>query len=324
MAGGELEVKYREEMAKALANALRRDPKALIMGEGVTDPKGIFGTTLEAYQLFPERVMETPLSESMITGACLGLALEGWKPILVHARCDLVMTAMEHMVNTLPQWRSTHLDRPIPVVVRTIVGRGWGQGPNHSQALHAMFAHVPGLRVLYPVHPNTLASWLDDALSCGWPTVILEPRRLYELEAIEYPTWDSPDIYLVTFGDVVLDAALAADEMGKHGIKAQVHPIEDINVMALPETDAPVVLADTGHLSFGATAEAGVRLAERGNSKFRRIGPPFVQLPTSWALEQQWYPSVKDILEAAYALLDVSEAPAEATAASDNAFKGPF
>mgnify|MGYP001367274593 CR=1 FL=1 len=104
-------MKYREEMTKALANAMGRDPSVLLMGEGVTDPKGIFGTTLEANQRFPERVIETPLSETMITGACLGLALEGWKPILVHARCDLVVTAMEHMVNTLPQWRTTHRDR---------------------------------------------------------------------------------------------------------------------------------------------------------------------------------------------------------------------
>ena len=140
---------YRLEIGRALAQAMQNDSKVLIFGEGVAKSAGIFGTTLEPAERFPERVTETPLSESMITGACLGLALEGWKPVLVHARGDWLMTAMEHMVNTIAKWRQVHQDRPFSLVIRALVGRGWGQGPNHSQALHAMFAHVPGLRVLY-------------------------------------------------------------------------------------------------------------------------------------------------------------------------------
>jgi len=317
-------MKYRVEMANALVESLRRDPKAIILGEGVTDPKGVFGTTLEAHQQFPERVLETPLSENMITGACLGLALEGWKPILVHARCDMIMPAMEHMVNSVAKWRAVHRDRPISLVVRAVVGRGWGQGPNHSQAFHAMFAHVPGLRVLYPVHPSTVGFWLDEALSCGWPTVILEPRRLYEVETVHYPDWDKPDVYLVTFGDVVLDAAKVAWEMDKVGVKAQVYPIEDVSRMDVPGADAPVVVADTGHLFCGAAAEVAARLAEAGNTKVKRVGPPFLPLPTSAALEQNWYPSPGDIAKGVAELLDVSLAPLQATAVGDEGFKGPF
>ena len=89
---------YRLEVAKALSQAMQNDPKVLLMGEGVVKPTGIFGTTLEAAEKFPDRVMETPLSESMLTGACLGLALEGWKPVFVHARTDWLPTAMEHLV----------------------------------------------------------------------------------------------------------------------------------------------------------------------------------------------------------------------------------
>ncbi|MFQ6027790.1 MAG: transketolase C-terminal domain-containing protein [Dehalococcoidia bacterium] len=317
-------MKYWEAIAESLVNAMRDDPKVIILGEGITDPKGIFGTTVGAYQIFPERVIETPLSENMLTGACLGLALEGWKPIFVHARCDFIMTAMGHLVNTVAKWRSVHHDQPVNLVVRGLVGRGWGQGPHHSQALHAMFAHIPGLRVLYPVHPAKVHYWMKDALSCGWPTIIMEPRRVYEVDNIEYPYWDKPDLHLITFGDVVLEAARAAQELERAGVKAQVYPIEDISAMPVPETDLPALVIDTGHLFCGAAAEVVARLSEQGVHQVRRVGPPFLPLPTSVELENQWYPSVGDIIDSAYELLDIRSQPSKMISVHDDRFKGPF
>ena len=317
-------MKYREAIAEGLLSAMRRDARVLVLGEGVADPKGIFGTTSPAAKQFPDRVIETPLSENMLTGACLGLALEGWKPVFVHARTDFIMLAMEHLVNTAAKWSHIHGDVPVNVVVRTLVGRGWGQGPNHSQAFHSMLAHVPGLRVLYPVHPDRVASWLDDALTCGQPTIILEPRRVYDLESIAYPIWEVPDVYLVTFGDVVLEAVQAAVALEKRGVKAQVHPIEDVTALSLPSHDAPAVIADTGHLFFGASAEAVARLVERGNSRVRRVGPPFLPLPTSVAAERQWYPSADELAGAAYSVLGIRSAAVGIAAAPDEKFRGPF
>jgi len=303
---------------------MENDPKVLILGEGVTDPKAIFGTTSGALGRFPSRVVETPISENMVTGACLGMALEGLKPILVHARCEFIMLSMEHLVDTIAKWPLVHPEREFTLVIRALVGRGWGQGPNHSQAFHAMFAHVPGLRVLYPVDPNKVEYWLHDALSKVGPTVILEPRRLYEVEQLEYPEWDSPDVYIVTFGDVVLDAAAAAVELDRIGVKAQVFPIEDVSAMPVPEDNVPVVVADTGHLFCGATAEVVARLVERGNTKIKRVGPPFVPLPTSVALEEKWYPSVNDLFDAVCDLLDRPAELSPVTLATDKAFQGPF
>lgn len=317
-------MKYRLELAKAIAEAMTADPKVVVLGESVSDPKGIFGTTLEAAQLFPERVIETPLSETMLTGACLGLALEGWKPIYVHARSDFLFLTMEHLVNTIAKWRSVHGGRNFNLVVRALIGRGWGQGPGHSQAIHAMFAHVPGLRVLYPVNPKKISHWMKEALTGDSPTVILEPRRMYEVESIDYPTWECPDAYLVTFGDVVLDAAQVASELGKQNIKVQVCPIEDVTALVLPQGNAPVVVVDTGHLSFGASAEVVARLAEQGNRKVKRVGPPFVALPTSAALEKEWYPSTGDIASAVCSLLDIQPFQQVVENAVGDEFKGPF
>jgi len=187
-----------------------------------------------------------------------------------------------------------------------------------------MFAHVPGLRVLYPVDPKRVQYWINEALTWGGPTVILEPRRLYEVEELEYPTWDEPDINLITFGDVVLDAAVAAVELEKIGIKAQVYPIEDVSAMQVPETNIPAVIADTGHLFCGATAEVAARLAEQGNTRIKRVGPPFTPLPTSFELEKMWYPKVSDLYKAACDLLDTTAAAPAATVATDAAFRGPF
>lgn len=317
-------MRYREHLGKALLESMDKDPKVLILGEGVADPKGIFGTTLGPLHRYPDRVVETPISENMITGACLGLALEGWKPILVHARCEFIMLSMEHLVNTIAKWHLVHRERQFTLVIRALVGRGWGQGPNHSQAFHAMFAHVPGLRVLYPVDPAKVNYWLKDALSRTGPTVMLEPRRLYEVESLDYPVWDGPDAYIVTFGDIVLDAAVAATELAKVGVKAQVFPIEDVSQMPVPEEDIPVVIADTGHLFCGATAEVAARLAERGNVKIKRVGPPFLPLPTSLVLEEQWYPSVKDLFDAVCNLLNAPIELSPVTLAADKAFRGPF
>jgi pyruvate dehydrogenase E1 component beta subunit len=303
---------------------MKNDPKVLILGQGVANPTGIFETTLEAAGMFPDRVMETPLSESMITGACLGLALEGWKPVLVHARCDWLMTAMEHMVNTVAKWRQVHNDRSFSLVVRALVGRGWGQGPNHSQAFHAMFAQVPGLRVLYPVDPECVASWLEDALSCGRPTLVMEPRRLYDVEKLDHPYWENPDVNIITFGDAVLDAGIASKELAQVGIKAQVCPIEDVSAMRVPQGTVPAIVVDTGHLFCGAAAEVLARLVEQGNVNMKRVGPPFTPLPTSVALEREWYPSPADILTAVGELLGVIPVIADLATAGDERFRGPF
>ena len=313
---------YGENIAQTTLELMEKDPKILILGPGVADPKGIFGTTLKASQKYPDRVIETPVSENMLTGACLGLAIEGWKPIFVHARCDFVMVTMEHIVNTVSKWKSVHQGKGFSMVIRALVGRGWGQGPNHSQALHAMFAQVPGLRVLYPVDPQQVSYYLNEAIYCEEPTIILEPRRVYDLDELEYPTWDTPDIFIATFGDVVIDAAKIASALEHSGVKIQVYPIQDVSNMQIPSKTAPVIVADTGLLFCGSAAELTAQLSENGNSQVKRIGPKFDTLPTSLPLESDWYPDTHDINKAVCELLNI-ETHFESRA-DQNLFTGPF
>jgi len=316
---------YGQQIAKGWADVMAEDPKVVILGEGVTDHKGLFGTTLACHEKFPDRVIETPVSENMITGACLGMALEGWKPVLVHNRVEFMMLSMEHIVNTIAKYRAIH-GRDFSLVIRALVGRGWGQGPNHSQAFHSMFAHVPGLRVLYPVHADNMRYHIDNALNWGGPTIILEPRRMYDVEFIEYPAWENPDTYIATFGDIVLDAAIAATHLSTCGIEAQVWPIEDVTHMEIPPKKfKSVVIADTGHLFCGASAELATLMHEADFARVKRVGPPFCPLPTSAALEAKWYPTAQDISDAVCEMFGVKPTPLQTDPLPvDAAFKGPF
>ena len=122
------------------------------MGLGVPDPKGIFGSTLGLAEEFgSSRVFDIPLSEHAVTGIAIGSALTGMRPILTHQRVDFALVSIDQIVNQAAKWHYMfNKSMRVPLVIRMIIGRGWGQGPQHSQSLHAWFAHIPGLKVIMP------------------------------------------------------------------------------------------------------------------------------------------------------------------------------
>src|SRR5436309_2557438 len=135
---------------------MTRDPSVIVLGLGVDDFKGLYGTTRGLQDEFgPERVFDTPLSEDGMTGVAIGAAMAGLRPIHVHIRMDFVLLAMNQIVNMAAKARYMYGGAvSVPIVVRSIIGRSWGQGPQHSQALHALFMHIPGLRVVAPSTPR--------------------------------------------------------------------------------------------------------------------------------------------------------------------------
>src|SRR5262245_66266691 len=131
---------------------MAKDPSVYVIGLGVPDPKGIFGTTqglLEKYG--KDRVLGMPTSENGMTGIALGSAVVGMRPVMTHQRVDFAVLALEQIVNQAAKWHYMFAGASkCPMVIRLIVGRGWGQGPQHSQSLQAWFAHGPGLKVVLP------------------------------------------------------------------------------------------------------------------------------------------------------------------------------
>ncbi|TMJ08413.1 MAG: alpha-ketoacid dehydrogenase subunit beta, partial [Bacillati bacterium ANGP1] len=146
---------YAEAVREATKQEMARDPSVIVLGIGVDDFKAVYGTTRGLLEKFgPERVFDTPLSEDGMTGVAIGAAMAGLRPIHVHIRMDFVMLAMNQIVNIAAKARYMYGGTvSVPIVVRSVIGRSWGQGAQHSQALQALFMHVPGLRVVAPSTP---------------------------------------------------------------------------------------------------------------------------------------------------------------------------
>ena len=150
------QLRYFEALREAQAQILQSDPDTYVIGLGVPGPTGIFGTTKGLQEEFgADRVFDMPSSENAMTGVALGTALMGKRPILVHMRVDFAVLSMEPLVNQAAKWHYMYGGKlRAPLTIRMIIGRGWGQGPQHAQSLQAWFAHVPGLKVAMPTTPH--------------------------------------------------------------------------------------------------------------------------------------------------------------------------
>jgi acetoin:2,6-dichlorophenolindophenol oxidoreductase subunit beta len=300
---------YGEQIGQALLRQLEAEPKALILGEGVTDPKGIFGTCTPARDAFPERVIETPISETMLTGALVGLALDGWHPIYVHARAEFSLLGWSQMVDTLAKWEWLH-GTPLPVTIRCIVGRGWGQGPTHSQSFHGMTARVPGLRTYVPVDPEQVGNIYAGMFRSLEPSISFESRRMYDKVGLgikHHP--NTYDVAIYTVGDIIFEGALAQEELLRNGVTAKVEPLQVIDPgMARPPAGCPVVLA--------GTSPGGLDMIYRFIKEdfspvpIEVVEPPNVPLGTAKPYEDDYYPDVREIVNAAYRALNMDKAMA--------------
>ena len=174
-------VSFAELILETLDQNLTEDKKCLLFGLGVNDPKGVFGTTIGLSTKFGEsRVFETPTSENAMTGVGVGLAISGYKPIMVHQRLDFFLLAMDQLVNNAAKWHFMFGGgKSVPLTIRLILGRGWGQGPTHSQNLHSWFTHIPGLKVVMPAFAADVKALLNASISDPNPVIFIEDRWLH-------------------------------------------------------------------------------------------------------------------------------------------------
>ena len=172
-----------ELIRQTLTKLLTKDKNIFLIGEGVNDPKGIFGTTKNLYKKFKNRIIESPISENAMTGVCIGAAKMGMRPIIVHQRVDFVLYALEQIINSMAKtYYITNGKFKVPIVVRLIIGKGWGQGPMHSQILDTLFAKIPGLKVFIPTFPDDFQSMLEVAVKDDNPVIFFEHRWLHALK----------------------------------------------------------------------------------------------------------------------------------------------
>ena len=174
---------FTETLNLTFFEQMKKNPQIISFGLGIDDPKSIFGTTKNLQKKFGiNRVFDTPTSENAMTGIGLGLSLDGFIPIMVHQRLDFFLLAMDQLVNSAAKWKYMFGGQSgVKMMIRLIIGRGWGQGPTHSQNLQTWFAHIPGLKVISPTFPSDARKGIINAINDNGPVIFLEHRWLHGL-----------------------------------------------------------------------------------------------------------------------------------------------
>ena len=345
---------YGEAIREALDQALNTDPDVVVMGLGVPDPKGVFGSTLglqERHGL--NRVFDIPLSENAVTGVALGCATTGLRPVLVHQRVDFTLVSFEQILNQLAKWRFMFGGRlSAPVVIRMVVGRGWGQGPQHSQSLQALFAHVPGLRVVMPTTPFDAKGMMTSAIESDDPVVCLEHRWLYGIrDEVPPDPYRVPldrarvmrsgtDVTLIGVSYMTLECLTAAEMLAGVGISAEVIDLRSIRPLDLGtildsvNRTGRLLTVDNGHVVGGISAEITASVVEHSFDRLvaapDRMGFPDHPTPSTPSLADGYYPLPHEIAETAARLVGTEQSfdPVDRGERQldqpDPAYQGPF
>jgi pyruvate/2-oxoglutarate/acetoin dehydrogenase E1 component len=323
------ELKFFQALNEATDLCMDKDPSVYIMGLGVPDPKGIFGSTLGLQQKYGSmRVTDMPVSENAMTGVAIGSAMVGMRPIITHQRIDFALLAMEQMVNQAAKWHYMFGGQMcVPLVVRMIVGRGWGQGAQHSQSLESWFAHVPGLKVVMPTTPYDAKGLLISSIEDNNPIIFIEHRWLYNVAGnVPEGIYRVPigkarivksgsDITIAATSYMALESIRAADVLDKDGVSAEIidirtlKPLDSDAIIESVKKTGRLIIVDSGCITGGIGAEVAARVVEEAfndlKCPIKRIGLPDSPGPTSPALSQYYYPRTKHILEAVREVLDL-------------------
>jgi pyruvate dehydrogenase E1 component beta subunit len=315
-------LKYSEAINDALHVAMSIDDRVICCGLGVPDPRGIFGTTTGLREKFgSERVFDTPTAENGMTGVAVGAALTGLRPVMTHQRLDFFLLAMDQLVNNAAKWHYTYGNANVPITIRLIIGRGWGQGPTHSQSLHAWFAHIPGLKVIMPAFASDAKGLLLSSIFDNNPVVFLEHRWLHHQQG-DVPTGDyrvpigkaailreGRDITLVGMSYMSIEALRAADCLCKQGIDCEVvdlrtiSPLDWNTVFQSVKKTGRVIALDTSWVTGSVSGEIIARVSTECWTDLKqapqRLGLPDFPIPASPALTRDFYPEAKDIVRLA-------------------------
>jgi len=306
-------------------------PEVFVIGQGLWSPWYVGNSMTDLDKKFGvERIIDTPISESAVTGAAIGASLAGMKPIVVHPRMDFMIYAMDAIVNQAAKWSHMLGGQAHPgVTIRSIINRGGEQGAQHSQALHAWFAHVPGLRVVMPSTVADARDLLIASVLCPDPVIYIDDRSLYEQEADLPPVVElnladqkpkiiqnGSDITIVGSSHALLLARQAAILLNHANVSAEVIDVRVLNpfnvdgiVKSVKKTKRLLVV-DSGCLSVGFSAEIVAKVVERLpidclKNPPMRIALPDAPAPTSRFLEKDYFLSTENVVKATKKLLDI-------------------
>lgn len=343
---------YGQALYEAVRQEMERDESVFVYGQGVDDPKGMYGTTSGLHELFgADRNFDVPLSEDAMTGIGIGAAMAGMRPINVHQRMDFLLLCVNQLFNIAAKSYYTFAGAlPIPMVVRGIIGRSWGQGSQHSQALHSLFMHIPGIKVVAPTTPHDAKGCMIASIRDDNPVLIMEHRMLYKNpghvpeEPYEVPFGQAriltkgSDVTIVAISHMVLEALRAAAHLREEkGVSVEVidpvslAPLDMETITASARKTGKLVIVDNAWTACGASAEILSRVVESSPHdaipQALRIGFAPVPCPTTKPLENLFYPNGRTIAAQVWDMLQgraMEWLPDGEEAKEIAEFKGPF
>lgn len=343
---------YTAAINEALHIAMQENKKLLCYGLGTDDPKNIFGTTQNLQKQFgAHRVFDMPTSENAMTGVAVGLALGGYPSVMTHQRLDFFLLAMDQLVNSAAKWHYMFGGQnSVPIVIRLIMGRGWGQGPTHSQNLQSWYAHIPGLKVVSPTSAYDAKGLLLASIRDQNPVVFLEHRWLHN-SVSEVPVDDygielgkakvvrvGNTISLVGMSYMTVEAMRAADYLSEFNISCEVidlrsiRPIDFDTIFNSVRKTKRILALDTSQPTCSIASEiisrVSCHLFSDLQSAPQLIANPDNPEPTSFGLTKYYHPTAEDIVQRVAQMLNVKiPAMPLSTCMHDvpgDWFKGPF
>jgi pyruvate dehydrogenase E1 component beta subunit len=314
---------FREAAGAGIRDAMERDDRVFLMGEDVGEYGGCFAVSMGLLERFgPERIRDTPLSESAFVGAGIGAAMGGMRPIVEIMTVNFSLLALDQIMNnaaTILHMSGGQFN--VPLVIRMATGGGRQLAAQHSHSLEGWYAHIPGIKVLAPATHEDVRGMLWTALQDPDPVLIFENALLYPTEAELPVEWEpvdiksaavrrtGTDVTLITYGGSLNKTLRAAADLGDDGIEAEVidlrvlRPLDTGTIVESISRTHRAVIVDEGWRSGGIAAEIGMRIMERSfydlDAPVERVCTEEVPIPYPAHLEQEALPQVADIVAAA-------------------------
>ncbi len=326
------ETSYGEAICRGFEHLLANHAEVFAIGQGVWSPWYVGNSMTGLDEKFGRsRVIDTPVSELACTGAAIGAALCGYRPIVIHPRMDFMLLAVDQIVNQAAKWSHMFGGQIAPAVtIRAIINRGGEQGAQHSQALHAWFAHIPGLRVVMPSTAADARDLLIASVLCDDPVMYIDDRWLYSQKSALKRVEERPlagegplirrsgsDVTLVGAGYSAYLCEQAARHLAADGIDAEVidirvlNPFNPAQIVESVGRTAALCVVDGGWGPAGFAAEVISSIAEIPGPRLLKRSPlritlPFAPAPASRALEADYYPTPEKVVAAVRQLLSTS------------------
>ena len=322
-------ITYAQALREALDHELAAEPNMILLGEDIGRGGGMYTVTKGLYETYgPRRVIDTPISEAGFVGLGVGSALAGLRPVVELMFIDFALVAMDQLLNQaakIPFLTSADQPTSLPLTIRTQQGIAGGGGPQHSQSLEGIFAHVPGLDVALPATPADAKGLLTTALRSSRPTIVIEHKALYFTKG-DVPESSDPipfgearmvkegdDLTIITYSAEVRTATEAAARLAADGISAEILDLRTLRpfdtrsvVESVAKTGRGIVLHESS-LGFGPGAEIAATATEGAWRALKapviRIGGKNTPVPFGQELESAWRPSAEEVVQAATRLV---------------------